>query len=114
MIWTILYGYVTSYLLVALKTSICVLDPNTMVDDITDQDGMKLYKLRLQFMWLVLCTVFQTASAQSILNPTMETCDPRSVWFEQVAFQTMSEHSRLASISMFSRLHTLEITERKM
>ena len=63
-------------------------------------------------MWLVLRDVFQTLSAQSILNHAVDVSNPSGVWFDYIAFQTTSEHSHLATISMFSCLHTLDITER--
>ena len=90
-----------------------VIDPDTMVAHITTHDNKQLFALQLQFMWLILRDVLQTPSAQSILNHSVDASNPRGVWFDYCAYQTTSEHSRLATISMFSRLHALDITDRK-
>ena len=90
-----------------------VIEPNTVVAHITTQDDKQLFTLQSQFMWLVLHDILQIPSAQSLLNPTVDASNPRGAWFDYRAYQTTSEHSRLATISMFSRLHTLDITDRK-
>ena len=80
---------------------------------ITTHDDKQLFALQSQFMWLVLRDVLQTPSAQSLFNHAVDASSPRGVWFDYAAYQTTSEHSRLATISMFSRLHALEITDQK-
>ena len=90
-----------------------VIDPDTVVANITTPDDKKLFALQSQFMWLVLRDVLQTPSAQFILNHAVDTSDPSGVLFDYAAYQTTSEHFCLATMSMFSRLHTLDITDRK-
>ena len=90
-----------------------VIDPDTVVAHITTHNDKQLFALQSQFNWLVLRKVLQTSSAQAILNHAVDTSNRHGAWFDYATYQTTSEHSRLGTISIFSRLHTLDITDRK-
>ena len=74
-----------------------VIDPDTVVAHITTPDDRQLFALQSQFIWLVLRDALQTPSAQSLLNHAVDASDPRGVWFDYAAYQSTSEHSRLAT-----------------